>query len=103
VGESYSQILTATGGNAPYSFTVSAGDLPPGLLLARTNGTISGTPTTLGSFPVTILVTDTNSRSGTRDFTLEVRPAPINGVTVTLQTGIPPANTQQEVDVSVNT
>ena len=103
VGQSYSQIITATGGNAPYSFTVSTGVLPPGLLLARTNGTISGTPTTLGSFPFTILVTDSNSRSGTRDYTLEVRPAPVSGATVTLQTGIPPANTQQEVDVSLDT
>ncbi|MDZ7637577.1 MAG: Ig domain-containing protein [Bryobacterales bacterium] len=79
----------------------SAGTLPPGLLLAS-NGTLSGTPTTQGSFPFTVRVTDQEARTGTRAFTLEVRPAAVAGATVTLQTPNPSANTQQEVDVALS-
>jgi hypothetical protein len=41
---SYSQTVTATGGTAPYTFTVSAGTLPTGLSLSPT-GVLSGVPT----------------------------------------------------------
>ena len=40
----------ASGGLAPYSWTVSGGALPPGLRLAP-DGTLSGTPTISGSTP----------------------------------------------------
>ncbi|MDB6120964.1 MAG: hypothetical protein JWO08_4745, partial [Verrucomicrobiaceae bacterium] len=43
VGSLYSQTLTATGGNAPYSWSLQAGSLPAGLSLS-TGGVISGTP-----------------------------------------------------------
>ena len=43
VGSAYSQAITATGGSGTYSFAVTAGALPAGLVLA-TNGTLSGTP-----------------------------------------------------------
>ena len=33
VGVAYSQSLSASGGNAPYSFSVTAGTLPDGLAL----------------------------------------------------------------------
>lgn len=41
---SYSASLTATGGNPPYKWSVSAGSLPKGLHLARSTGVISGKP-----------------------------------------------------------
>ncbi|HUR08669.1 MAG TPA: putative Ig domain-containing protein, partial [Nonomuraea sp.] len=44
VGVGYSQVIQATGGRAPISFTLTSGALPPGLTLAAT-GVISGTPT----------------------------------------------------------
>jgi FG-GAP repeat/Putative Ig domain len=40
VGALYNQTLTATGGTAPYTFSVSQGTLPPGVTLA-TNGVLS--------------------------------------------------------------
>ncbi|RYF78015.1 MAG: DUF11 domain-containing protein [Cytophagaceae bacterium] len=58
VGKAYSQTITATGGTTPYSFSVAAGTLPDGLSLNPTTGVISGTPTTSGAFPTTIVVTD---------------------------------------------
>jgi hypothetical protein len=57
VGVAYSQQLTASGGTGAYTFTVLAGTLPAGLTLSS-SGLLSGTPTTMGSSPVTIQATD---------------------------------------------
>ena len=59
VGQLYSAQLTATGGMPIYDWTVSAGNLPPGLALSK-SGLISGTPTTVGVFSFTVRVTDSN-------------------------------------------
>jgi len=50
--------LFASGGVQPYSWSVVAGALPPGLELPRRENTISGTPTTAGVFTFTVRVTD---------------------------------------------
>ncbi len=57
VGEAFQQGVQATGGNAPYTFSLRAGVLPPGLTLS-TDGIIAGTPTSGGAFPIVIRVTD---------------------------------------------
>jgi hypothetical protein len=56
-GQGYSAQLNATGGAAPYAWTLSTNSLPPGLTLSST-GMISGTPTTVGTSSFTIQVTD---------------------------------------------
>jgi Putative Ig domain len=53
----YSATLSATGGTAPYTWTIKSGTLPAGLSLS-TGGTISGTPTTAGATTITVQVTD---------------------------------------------
>jgi len=55
----YILTLAASGGAAPYIFTISSGALPPGMALAAT-GAVSGTPTTAGTSSVTIRGTDAN-------------------------------------------
>jgi len=50
--------LFASGGVQPYTWSVVAGALPPGLELPRQENTISGTPTTAGTFTFTVRVTD---------------------------------------------
>lgn len=57
VGISYSATLTATGGLAPYTWSINDGALPPGLSLSKT-GSITGSPTASGTFKFTALVTD---------------------------------------------
>ena len=46
VGSAYDATLTAVGGTAPYSWTLTSGTLPAGLALNATSGEITGTPTT---------------------------------------------------------
>ena len=63
IGVPYTSSLAASGGLAPYSWSVAAGALPPGLALAP-DGTISGIPTISGEYPVTFTVTDSNQLPG---------------------------------------
>lgn len=64
VGVAYSKTLAATGGTAPYSWSVSAGSLPAGLSLAS-NGTVSGTATASGTSTFTVEVTDSSTPTKT--------------------------------------
>lgn len=48
--------FTATGGTEPYQW--SAEGLPPGLSIDANTGEVKGTPTTVGSFRVTVTVSD---------------------------------------------
>jgi hypothetical protein len=56
----YAQALAATGGKAPYTWSMASGQLPSGLALT-TGGMISGTPTAAGSFSITTEVRDSSS------------------------------------------
>jgi hypothetical protein len=49
--------LSASGGVPPYTWSVSSGNLPPGLVLSPA-GSLSGTPTSAGAFSFTAQVTD---------------------------------------------
>jgi hypothetical protein len=60
LGSAYSATLAATGGTPPYSWSVSAGSLPPGLSLSS-SGTISGTPAEAGTYSLTIQAADSSS------------------------------------------
>jgi len=60
VGIAYKQLLVVSGGLPPYTWTINAGQLPPGPSLS-TDGIISGTPTTLGQFNFTAKVTDSQT------------------------------------------
>ena len=50
--------LSVEGGTAPFTWSVSAGTLPPGLTLAPSTGAITGTPTAAGTFNFTVMVVD---------------------------------------------
>jgi hypothetical protein len=41
-------------GNGPYTWSIVAGTLPPGLTLNSASGFVSGSPTTVGVYPVTV-------------------------------------------------
>jgi hypothetical protein len=76
VGTPYSQTVSGSGGTGPYTFTVSSGALPNGLMLNAATGVISGTPTAGGTFNFTITATDANGCPGTRPYTMGIAGAP---------------------------
>ncbi len=71
VGKAYLQTIAATGGTAPYAFSITSGALPSGLTLTS-SGTLSGTPLASGSFPITVQVRDAAGATGTRAYTLSI-------------------------------
>ncbi|MGH9862245.1 MAG: putative Ig domain-containing protein [Candidatus Acidiferrales bacterium] len=57
-GATFSESLGASGGTAPYTWSLVSGALPPGLSLSEGSGMISGTPTLSGRFDFTAQVRD---------------------------------------------
>ncbi|MEU5720640.1 Ig domain-containing protein [Micromonospora sp. NPDC047738] len=75
--------FTASGGTAPYTLSLRAGALPPGMALASA-GTLSGTPTTPGSYQFEIRMSDDHGFYAEQDVTVEVVPP-----TITITSGVP--------------
>ena len=61
-GAQYFQQLSASGGVGPYTWSVAAGSLPPGMTLDA-SGNLSGYPTAPGTFAFSAQVTDSASPS----------------------------------------
>jgi hypothetical protein len=70
-GSPFTRQLTASGGVAPYTWTLNSGLLPDGLALA-TNGVISGTPTAIGSSSFTVKVSDAFNTSAQKSLSIDV-------------------------------
>ena len=83
VNTRYSQQLVFSGGSSP-SYTVSATGLPPGLSLAN-SGILSGTPTSAGTFNLSVSVKDSAGFAASGNFALTIFPA----LTIT-STSLPP-------------
>src|SRR5262245_25963348 len=78
VNAAYAQTFQAFGNaTAPYTWSVFTGSLPPGLTLAPT-GTLTGVPTSAGTFDFTIRVADSRTPPQTtqKEFSLVINPAP---------------------------
>jgi hypothetical protein len=64
--------LFASGGVQPYTWSIVQGTLPPGLTLPKEENTISGTPTTAGTFTFTARVTDDLGAFSEKVFTITI-------------------------------
>lgn len=72
VGVSYAETISAVDGTPSYTFAITSGSLPPGTSLNASSGSISGTPTTSGTYAFTVSVTDARNISGSRSFSITV-------------------------------
>ena len=72
VGVPYSRAVQATGGSGTFTWTISAGALPPNLILDPATGVISGTPTAPGTFSFTVRVADTGGQSDEQPLSITI-------------------------------
>ena len=68
----YTQDLAASGGAAPYTWTLIKGRLPQNLTISA-QGRIGGTPTVPGASPFTLRVADASNVSNSRTFSIMVK------------------------------
>lgn len=78
VGTAYSATLTASGGTAPYTWSVVGGTLPPGIgPIGGSTGALTGTPTTAGTYSgITFNVADTGTPGQNAQQTCQIIIAP---------------------------
>ena len=65
MGTAYTATFSVTGGTGPYTYSKVSGTLPPGLTLGTSTGKLTGTPTTAGTYSITIKVVDSKGNSDT--------------------------------------
>src|SRR3984957_4311303 len=88
VGSAYNSPVTAAGGTTPYTF--SATNLPGGLPINPSTGTITGPPGSPGSASATIKVTDStqpSAQSTTSNLSIKITPAILAVTTTSLPGG----------------
>ena len=95
-GTAVSSTITAAGGTGTSTWSITAGSLPPGLSLTpggATTVTVTGTPTTTGTYPFTIKATNAAtvaSAGGTASKALSIRVAdPLVVTSVVTPVGVP--------------
>jgi hypothetical protein len=76
-GQAYSDQILAFGGTSPYTFAVTSGSLPPGLVLTPGTGVISGIPTNAGTFNFKITATDVNGLTGSANLSIQIPGTPL--------------------------
>jgi serine protease len=75
VGTATSLQITASDSASGQTLTYSATGLPAGLSINASSGLISGTPTTAGTYSVTVTAKDTTNASGSTSFTWTINPS----------------------------
>jgi hypothetical protein len=86
VATGYTASLVATGGVAPYTWSITSGQLPSGLKLNSASGTISGIPILSTTANFAVQVEDTNStKSAPQTLSIVINPG--SAITNTLLSG----------------
>lgn len=68
-------VLMASGGTPPYTYTITAGALPDGLVLRNVSGAIFGTPTAAGTFVFTVTATDAMDNTAPVNCSITIAPS----------------------------
>ena len=74
VGKPYTSTLAATGGTAPFTWTLFGGVLPTGLSLNPGTGVVSGPPTAAGNFTAIFTVMDSTGQTATGSVLFAIHP-----------------------------
>ncbi len=82
----YTVTFGATGSQEAFTFTIPAGEIPPGLTFNGATGILSGTPTAAGTFDMNVTATDANGFTATELFQLTIA-APV--ITITTANPLP--------------
>jgi len=98
--EPVSQVLTASGGTAPYTFSILVGSLPAGVTLSS-GGLLSGFPTSAGVTTFTVQAIDSQGNGGVRQYSLSVVNAGYSPLT--LPSGTQGSAYSQQLSVSGGT
>ena len=103
VGQAFSFTIpsnTFTDAETPNSLTITVSNLPAGLSYSSSNRTISGTPTTAGSYTVTVTATDPGGLSVSTTFVITVSPAQASNTPPTVANAIGPRSATRGVAFS---
>jgi len=73
-GSNYNHTFTTTG-LLPVTYNITAGNLPPGLVLNTTTGQLSGTPTAVGSYTGITITAGNADSSADQTFAIMIHPA----------------------------
>jgi hypothetical protein len=76
LGQPYNHSLEVRPGVEPYTFAVTSGALPPGIMLNTAEGLLFGVPSADGTYNFTIQVTDDCGEVDSEAFTIIVRDTP---------------------------
>lgn len=74
VGVRFGKSATATGGSGTYTWSLSSGALPAGLVLDPAKGTVAGTPAAAGTFTFGLTAMDAEGRVATVNAAFSVAP-----------------------------
>ena len=81
----YNAVLTVSGGSSPYQFAITSGSLPPGMSLNPITGSVSGTPTVVGSYAFQVGVSDAPMpHHGSESFAISIEQQVGGGIHVTV-------------------
>lgn len=86
LSEAYNQTVAASGGVAPYTYSVTSGSLPAGLALNAATGAITGTPASAGPSLFTITATDSSTGPGAPYSSAQAYAVTIHNTVVTAPT-----------------
>ena len=103
VGTTYNQAIAASGGTAPYTYSLASGSSLPAGLSLNANGSISGTAVAGGTRSFTVVATDATGASGSQQYTLAVNAATIAVLSTALPNGVAGSAYSQKIAVSGGT
>lgn len=78
IHEVYEGVMSAEGGQPPYTWSITSGELPRGLSLNRSKGSITGKPLSGGHYPLAITATDSSGKQSSKSFRLTIADQPLD-------------------------